>query len=553
MTQRLEAQGLKNPESKHATMWDYGSDHGDIAKISVIGDSEGIKFIGFDYIKDGQLTYGSLLASINHQGFTHTFEINHLKDEQLVSVEGYYKDVSVERSYKDKVIQGLQFITNMRISELIGFEEDCTKFSLAVDGKKIIRFHGSYYNSKALTSLGAYFTWISPTRLDANGGYGGKEWDDGADHEGITKIYLRGGPEGIQYIKFDYVKDGQQIYGQPHGGTGAGFTQTFELNHLKNEYLVSVEGYYDNSQSGVIQGIQFKSNIQTSDLMGYDTGKKFRLACYGKKIIGFHGSAEKNLNSLGAYFTTLPIIKLESIGNNSKGELWDNGTFEGVRKFEVDYPNEVITSVEGTLYKTFKTSPTFGRETNSKFVLESKGCALVGLYGRVSGPIYSLGAYFRPMPPATGAEKLDARGGDGGASWDDGVSDGIRFIYIGYNEFGIAFVKFLYDRDDRLVLGDHHGGKTLLGVDEFELKDSPEEYLISVEGTYDVVHEGYYKGKSEVIGMLRFKTNKQTSPTFGTEEGSSFILEKQNHKIVGFHGNASTTLHKIGVHVLPIT
>ncbi|ESQ30245.1 hypothetical protein EUTSA_v10012374mg [Eutrema salsugineum] len=237
--------------------------------------------------------------------------------------------------------------------------------------------------------------------------------------------------------------------GQTRGHIGRGH---FELNHLEKEYLVSVEGYYDDSKSG------------TSDLMGYDTGKKFRLASNGK-IIGFHGYAEKNLNSLGAYFITFPITKLEPKGNITDGEPWDDGTFEGVRKFDVDYPNEVITSVEGTLYNektstwvsslTFKTSkgrssPTFGRETKSKFVLESKDCALVGFHGRFDSSIRALGAYFRQVPPAPDTEKLEARGGNGGASWDDGVSNGIRFIYVGENELGIAFVKFVYDRDDRM-------------------------------------------------------------------------------------------------------
>lgn len=144
------------------------------------------------------------------------FEINKLKDEQLESVEGYYEPNS-------GVIQGIQFKTNLRISELIGYEENGTKFSLAVDGKKIIGFHGS--SSSKLKSLGAYFTRISPTRLEVKGIKGGKEWNDGSDHEGVTKIHVRGGPEGIQYVKFDYITDGKHIYGQAHGATGRGFTQ----------------------------------------------------------------------------------------------------------------------------------------------------------------------------------------------------------------------------------------------------------------------------------------------------------------------------------------
>lgn len=70
--------------------------------------------------------------------------------------------------------------------------------------------------------------------------------------------------------------------------------------------------------------------------MGYEKGKKFSLGAYGKKIIGFHGYAEKYLNSLGAYFTTLPPIKLECQGGTI-GSHWDDGAFHGVRKINVVY------------------------------------------------------------------------------------------------------------------------------------------------------------------------------------------------------------------------
>nr|O80735.1 RecName: Full=Jacalin-related lectin 16 [Arabidopsis thaliana]AAC24045.1 Similar to jasmonate inducible protein gb/Y11483 from Brassica napus [Arabidopsis thaliana] len=525
------------------------------------------------------------------------FEIDHKKDEQLVSVEGYCKPGS-------DLIQGVQFKTNLRISEIIGFEKaifgNPTTFSLAEDGKKIIGFHG--YSMANLNSLGAYFTWISPTKMEAKGGKGGTEWNDGAEHEGFTKIYVQGGCDGIQYIKFDYVKDGQHKYGSPHGVKGSESTEPFEINHLDKEYLISVEGYYDEGDSGVIQGIQFKTNIKTSELIGDKKGRKFSLAANGKKIIGFHGYADKNLNSLGAYFTTSPLISLEhTTGSDLVNHIWDDGSFEGVRKvyvrydsleicyvefdydnkgkvekrehgmfyswvqqgeFVVDYPNEFITSVEGTMrtesfmqvasltFKTSKgrTSSTFGSPSDSKFLLESKGCGVVGFYGRCFSSIFDLGAYFRPLPPPSNTEKVEAKGGDGGASWDDGGFDGIRNIYIGHNKMGIAFVKFLYDKDSQIVVGDDHGSNTLLRVDEFEL-EHPGEYLISVEGSYDVVDGS----ESEVIRMLRFKTNLRTSQLFGHETTPSFILEKECHKIVGFHGKIGKMLHQIGVNVLPIT
>ena len=112
-------------------------------------------------------------------------------------------------------------------------------------------------------------------------------------------------------------------------------------------------------------------------------------------------------------------------------------------QFELDYPNEFLTSVEGTYVAhpgdtsitslTFKTSK--GRtsprmrsasETDSKFLLESKGCALVGFHGQSSYyNLYALGAYSFPMTPLPETEKLDAQAGDGGVSQDDGGCDGV--------------------------------------------------------------------------------------------------------------------------------
>ncbi|KAL9310137.1 Jacalin-related lectin 18 [Arabidopsis thaliana] len=589
MTQRLEAQGNNILDSQ--CIWDDGSDHDNVTKIYVRGDPKGISRIRFDYIKSGQPKYNSFHGSWS-AGFTHTFKINHRDDEQLESVEVYYE------TYSSAKIVGLQFKTNLKISEVIGYAKSYTaKFSLAVDGKKIIGFHGCSNNY--LQSLGAYFTCIAPNRMEAKGAKGGTDWNDGADHEGVAKIHVRGGRDCIQYIKFDYVKDGKHIYGAAHGVRGRGFTESFEINHLDKEYLVSVEGYYDEGDSGVIQGIQFKTNIKTSKLIGYNHGRKFSLAANGKKIIGFHGYDEENLNSLGAYFTTSPFIKLEATGSTV---IWDDGTFEGVTKvcihkqpvlysriqfefvnrgevvnrdlglrvfiaeegeFVVNYPYEFITSVEGTFTNeedphvaslTFKTSKgrissTFGTPGTKKFVLQSKGCGVVGFHGVLSiDDLSGLGAYFRLLPPLPDGEKVEAKGGDGGAPWDDGGFDCIRKIYIGHSEMGIAFVKFLYDKDNKVVVGDDHGSKTLLGVDEFEL-EHPDEYLISVEGSYDVV----VGSESEVIIMLRFKTNMRTSQLFGLDTTSSFILQKECHKIVGFHGKIGKMLHQIGVHVLPIT
>ncbi|KAL9282938.1 Jacalin-related lectin 48 [Arabidopsis thaliana] len=238
-----------------------------------------------------------------------------------------------------------------------------------------------------------------------------------------------------------------------------------------------------------------------------------------------------------------------------------------IRKFVVDYPNEFITSVVGTMdsnvitsltFKTSKgrTSPKFGYGTSDsvEFVLESKGCAIVGFYGWYktgSGYTTALGAYYYPMPLPPSSEKLEAQGGAGGAPWDDGSNfEGVRKIYIGTGEIGIVSIKFLYENDiHEIIVGDHHGNKNLLRHEEFDL-DYPSEYLTSVEGSYDVVPGSE---EDEVMIMLKFTTNMRTSPCYGLDDDPSFVLHKEGHKIVGFHGKSSTMLHKLGIHVLPIT
>ncbi|CAE6231550.1 unnamed protein product [Arabidopsis arenosa] len=592
MTQRLEAEGSKTWSYK----WDDKSDHDDVTKIYVNYSPNGIESIRFDYVKSGKPTDGPFHGQ-SFDTYTHTFEINHLKREHLESVEGYYTE--------DKGIQALRFKTNLRISKPIGYHDRCTKFILAVEGKKIVGFHGSI-NDWRVYSLGAYFTWTTPTRIEAIGGKVGTKWDDGVNQAGITKIHVRSGQKDIQFIKFEYIdKDGNLRDGPIHGSIyRRGSPHVFEIKH-DEEYLVSVEGYYEgDDECGVIQALQFRTNIKTSELMGSNTGKKFRLVASGMKIVGFHGYAEKNLNSLGAYFTLLTPTKLECHGTANESTFWDDGAFEGIRKvsvlwasnrisclrinyentgkvekrdngvnfnkkeeeFVVDFPNEFITSVMGTMnssqvttliFKTSKgrTSHMSGCHTSDsvEFVLERKGCAIVGFHGWYKPGMYitALGAYSFPMPVAPTAEKLEAQGCAGGAPWDDGSHfEGVRKIYIGTGEDGIVSVKFLYENDTHeIVVGDDHGNKNLLRHEEFEL-DYPWEYLTSVEGSYDVVPGSE---EFEVIIMLKFITNKRNSTRYGLEDGPRFVLHKEGHKIVGFHGKSSTMLHQLGIHVLPIT
>lgn len=83
---------------------------------------------------------------------------------------------------------------------------------------------------------------------------------------------------------------------------------------------------------------------------------------------------------------------------------------------------------------------------------------------------------------------------------------------------------------------------------QFEL-DFPNEYIVSVEGCYDKV----FGFEAEVVTMVKFKTNKRTTPPFGMDGGIPFVFEMKDHKIVGFHGKSGDYVHQVGVHVSPIS
>lgn len=71
-----------------------------------------------------------------------------------------------------------------------------------------------------------------PQKFEARGGNGGNQWDDGAEHEGVSKIYIREGCDGIESIKVDYVKNGEPKDGPIHGGSGQSFTESVHVQTL---------------------------------------------------------------------------------------------------------------------------------------------------------------------------------------------------------------------------------------------------------------------------------------------------------------------------------
>ncbi|CAH2053544.1 unnamed protein product, partial [Thlaspi arvense] len=446
-------------------------------------------------------------------------------------------------------------------------------------------------------------------KLEAQGGRGGEEWDDGGVYENVKKVYVGQGDSGVVYVKFDYEKDGK-IVSLEHGKKTLLDPEEFELD--PEDYITSVKLYYEKlfgTSTEIITALIFKTfKGKTSHPFGLTSGTESELG--GGKIVGFHGSAGDAIHSLGAYISTsstTPVTppgsggptKLEAQGGRG-GELWDDGgAYENVKKvyvgqggsgvvyvkfdyekdgkivslehgkktllepeeFELD-PEDYITSVKvyyeklfGTpteiitalIFKTFKgkTSQPFGMASGQE--AELGGGKIVGFHGSASDVIHSLGAYVaQSSTPLTPSNTIPSQGGDAGVVWDDGVHDGVKKIYVGQGESCVTYFKADYEKASKPVLGSDHGKKSLLQPEEFVLEAG--EYVTAVSGYYDKV----YGVDAPAIMSLKFTTNNRESIPFGLESGTKFVLEKKDHKIVGFHGQAGDFLYKIGVKVAPI-
>ncbi|KAL0743318.1 hypothetical protein Bca4012_084831 [Brassica carinata] len=580
------------PPERVRAVWDDGA-HDKVEKVFIRLGQDGIASVKFEYINDSDVVDGVEHGTPTLLGFEEfTFQLG--SDEYITALSFY-----VETLITQNVVTSLTFITNKKNYGPYGNKSGFHVFVPEETGKQIVGFHG--ISGNVLNALGAYYAPIPiPTikKLDAQGGTGGTAWDDGSDHDGVTKIYVRTGGLGVQYVKFDYVKAGQRKQGTLHGVHGSrGLTREIMINY-PDEHLVLVEGWYDSSN--VILGIQFKTNQKTSDYLGYEfdgTGTKFTLQVQNK-IIGFHGFSSNHLHSIGAYFVPLPSTTILPIDPPKKlGDVWDDGAHNKVNKVFVGLGQDGIASVkfvyingsyrvygvehgkptllgfeEFTLgsYEyitalsaytktlstqdvvtslTFTTNQkTYGPYGNkSGFLLpsfEETGKQIAGFHGTSDNVLNSINVHYAPIPTV---QKLDAQGGTGGTEWDDGSDhDGVTNISVRTTWIGIQHVIFNYVKDGQPTQVFHgvNGGR---GHKQDIAINHPDEHLVSVEGWYD---------SSNTIMGIQFKTNLTIHDYMGSkfnDSGTKFTLQVQDKKIIGFHGFSIGYLNSIGAYFAPLS
>ncbi|KAJ9536359.1 hypothetical protein OSB04_un000451 [Centaurea solstitialis] len=76
--------------------------------------------------------------------------------------------------------------------------------------------------------------------------------------------------------------------------------------------------------------------------------------------------------------------------------------------------------------------------------------------------------------------------------------------------------------------------------------DYPNEYFVSISGTYDL-----HRSFEMVIKSLCFVTNKKRYGPYGLEAGTRFSYDAKGCVIVGFHGRAAVCFNAIGIYLMP--
>ncbi|EOA20525.1 hypothetical protein CARUB_v10000839mg [Capsella rubella] len=449
---------LPQPEKIPAVGGDMGVAFDDgvfdgVKKITVGKDLGCVSYIKIEYEKNGNFLtreHGTIRGELKE------FALDY-PNECITSVGGSYGHVDI---YKAVLIKTIFFQTSYgRISPTFGDATSPAGKEFMLEGKnggQLLGFHGR--SGQAIDALGAYFSPSpapTPEKIDAVGGDMGVLFDDGV-FDGVKKLTVGKDLNCVSYIKIEYEKDGK-VETREHG-TIRGEVKEFVVNY-PSESIISVGGSYgdvDLYKAVLIKTLFFKTSYgRTSPTFGEPNspGKEFLLeGKNGGKLVGFHGRSGQAIDSIGAYFWSVPAPqKIEAVGGKM-GVAFDDGVFEGVRKiivgkdlgcisyikieyekerkvesrehgtirgelneFAVDYPTESITSLGGSyglvnLYNdvlikslvfktsTGRTSPIFGSPGNpvgEEFMFEGKnGGKLLGFHGRSGQAIDAIGVYF---------------------------------------------------------------------------------------------------------------------------------------------------------------
>ncbi|TXG68434.1 hypothetical protein EZV62_003369 [Acer yangbiense] len=270
--------------------------------------------------------------------------------------------------------------------------------------------------------------------------------------------------------------------------------------------------------------------------------------------IGYNGDSIK-----GMFFKSLD-------GKGEENSLKTNTCYEKHEVFSLNWPEEYLVSISGTLRDgvkdieslCFYTNRTiygpFGTmRGNAPFRFYMKGGIIVGFHGLDGGDYFdALGVYIKHIQGQTEnnedcscnkevTTKAGPFGGQGGTDWNYKPNGAITEITISHGWVIDSLSFKTVDKNGKSQYSDKFGGE---GGDSDLIKlDWPKEYLTSISGTHHTFE------KQHVIESLCFHTNRTKYGPFGRTKGSPFDLPfKDRVSVIGFHGRACNYINAIGVY-----
>uniref|UniRef100_J3M8Q2 Jacalin-type lectin domain-containing protein n=1 Tax=Oryza brachyantha TaxID=4533 RepID=J3M8Q2_ORYBR len=321
------------------------------------------------------------------------------------------------------------------------------------------------------------------------GGSGGTIFDDGM-YTGVWQINLTRAV-GITSIKVLYDRNGQAVWGNKHGFSGAVSPDKIVFD-FPSEILTHITGYYGATMimgPTVIRSLTFHTNKRRYGPYGDECGTYFSTSFTDGRIVGFHGREGWYIDGIGVHVQEGKLVP-PRVSSRSMTEMNPSLRYDMLAQAQSETYDEVA-------------------------------------YSMVKEPV--------PMGPGPW-------GGEGGRPWDDGVYTGVKQVYVMRGSF-IGSIQIEYDRGDQSVWSARHGTS---GHITHRIKlDYPHEVLTCVYGYYNTNRE---EGP-RALRSITFISNRGKYGPFGEEFGAYFSSAKTEGKVVGFHGRSGQHLDAIGVHM----
>ncbi|KAG8086054.1 hypothetical protein GUJ93_ZPchr0010g7769 [Zizania palustris] len=347
---------------------------------------------------------------------------------------------------------------------------------------KMVSFPSSY-GEKGVATMS------SPETFGPWGGSGGTIFDDGA-YTGVWQINLTRAV-GITSMKVLYDRNGQAVWGNKHGFSGAVLADKIIFD-FPSEVLTHITGYYGSTMimgPTVIRSLTFHTNRRRYGPYGDEHGTYFSTSFTNGRIVGFHGREGWYIDGIGVHVQECKMVP-QRVSSRSVTEMSPSLSYNMLAQPRNETYDEVAHSI-------------------------------------VKEPV--------PMGPGPW-------GGEGGRPWDDGVYTGVKQVYVMRGAF-IGSIQIEYDRGDQSVWSARHGAS---GHITHRIKlDYPHEVLTCIYGYYNSNRE---EGP-RVLRSITFISNRGKYGPFGEEAGTYFSSANTEGKVVGFHGRSGQHLDAIGVHM----